>query len=149
MAEELVTHFGYFGLLLASFLAATLLPFSSELIVLGMAQLGFNKGLILLCATTGNCLGALTNYYVGKVGDRFILARYLSRDDATVQKAQRIYQRWGAPILFFSWLPIIGDPLTVIPGLLHCPLPTFAFWVILGRALRYSVVLWLAAFWIG
>ncbi len=146
MAEQLVEQFGYVGLLIASFLAATILPLSSEVFVLLMPQLGFNKWLILLFATTGNFLGALSNYYVGKMGNRFFFSRFVSSDDAKLSKARQLYERWGAPILFFSWLPIIGDPLTVIPGILNSRLATFAFWVLLGRALRYMVVLWFASF---
>lgn len=146
MAEYLVEQFGYVGLLITSFLAATVLPLSSEIFVLLLAQLGFNKWLILLFATTGNFLGALSNYYVGKIGNRHFLSKYVAPDSEKMTKARELYQRWGAPILFFSWMPIIGDPLTVIPGILNGSMATFVIWVLLGRALRYIFVLWLSSF---
>ena len=146
MTAQFVEQFGYVGLLIASFLASTLLPMSSEVFVLLMAQLGFNRWLILLFATTGNFLGALANYAIGKLGSRFFLSNYVSSDDKKLQKARQLYERWGAPILFFSWLPFIGDPLTMIPGILNSRLTTFTVWVLPGRALRYIFVLWLSAF---
>lgn len=144
MTAQFVEQFGYVGLLIASFLASTLLPMSSEVFVLLMAQLGFNRWLILLFATTGNFLGALANYAIGKLGNRFFLARYVSNDNKALRKAQDLYDRWGAPVLFFSWLPFIGDPLTVVPGILNSRLTTFTLWVLPGRALRYIFVLWIS-----
>lgn len=146
MPEQLAEQFGYVGLLISSFLAATILPFSSEVAVLILAQLGFNKLWILLFATTGNFLGALSNYYLGKLGNRHLLSRFAVRDSDKLAKAQALYERWGAPILFFSWLPVIGDPMTVVPGILDSPVSSFALWVLLGRVLRYIFVLWLSSF---
>ncbi len=142
MAEQLAEQFGYVGLLITSFLAATVLPFSSEVAVLLMHQLGFNRILILLFATTGNFLGALSNYYVGKLGNQHLLSKYVATDNEKLAKAQKLFEYWGTPILFFSWLPIIGDPLTIIPGILDSKLLPVVFWVLLGRALRYVFILW-------
>ncbi len=144
MAEQLAEQFGYVGLLIVSFLAATILPFSSEAVVLLVHQLGFNKILILIFATTGNFLGALSNYYMGKLGNRHLLSKYIASDNETLAKAQKLFEHWGTPILFFSWLPIIGDPLTIIPGILNSKLLPVVFWVLLGRALRYVFILWLS-----
>ncbi|MBV7337151.1 DedA family protein [Chloroflexi bacterium TSY] len=143
---QLIEQFGYVGLLIVSFLAATILPFSSEVLVVLMPALGFNKLLILLFATTGNFLGSLSNYYVGKLGNRFLLAKYVTTDNARLQQAQTAYERWGAPILFFSWVPIVGDPLTFVPGILNRKVSTFAFWVLLGKVSRYWFILWVVDF---
>lgn len=148
MLEEVALSFGYFGLFAVSFLAATLLPFSSEALVALMPHLGYKILLILLFATAGNYLGALTNYYVGKKGSRFIFSRYIRVGPEKLQKAQQLYERWGAPVLFFSWVPVIGDPLTVIPGLLNGNIVVFTFWVLLGKTLRYIVVLGISGMFI-
>lgn len=145
MAEQLAEQFGYLGLLVASFLAATILPFSSEVAILLMYQLGFNGILILIFATTGNFLGALTNYYAGKLGNRYLLSKYIASDNKNFAKAEKLFKRWGTPILFFSWLPIIGDPLTIVPGILNSRLLPVAFWILLGRSLRYVFVLWFSS----
>lgn len=80
-----VEQFGYLGLMAISFLAATILPFSSEVVVLLMPSLGFDKYLIFAFALAGNFPGALTNYYVGKLGNRFFLSKYISSDHIRVQ----------------------------------------------------------------
>lgn len=141
MVEDIIEKFGYLGLFVVSFLAATLLPFSSEAVVVMMKVLGYNTWMILMFATTGNYLGALTNYYVGKWGSNFLFSRYTRVKPETLQKAQKLYGRWGAPVLFFSWVPVIGDPLAVIAGTLNVNLSVFTFWVILGKAIRYIFVL--------
>lgn len=134
-------QFGYPGLFVFSFLAATLLPLSSEVAVALMPALGYDLWLTLLFATLGNTGGVLFNYWMGAKGADFIFARYVQVAPESLQRARRLYGRWGIPVLFFSWLPIIGDPLTVLGGVLRVPLPVFTFWVVLGRSLRYAVVL--------
>ncbi len=141
MTEEFISTFGYLGLFAVSFLAATLLPIGSEVFVTLMVARGYNIGLILMVATAGNYLGALTNYYVGKWGGDFLFARYIQVKPASLQKAQDLYRRWGAPVLFFSWAPIVGDALTVISGTLKLSLSVFTVWVLLGKGLRYVVVI--------
>ncbi|CAN5409935.1 YqaA family protein [soil metagenome] len=146
MAEEIILTFGYLGLFVVSFLAATLLPIGSELFVTLMVARGNNSGLIWLVATAGNYLGALTNYYVGYWGGDFLFARYIQVKPESQQKAQALYQRWGAPVLFFSWVPIVGDALTVISGTLKLSLSVFTIWVLLGKGLRYVVVIMVTLF---
>jgi len=132
---------GYFGLFIVSFLAATLLPLGSEIFVAAMAVSGYNVWFIFAIATTGNTLGSITNYYIGKLGTNFILSRYIKADSEKQQKSEQIYQKWGSPILFFAWIPIIGDPLTVVAGVFKLNLYIFIFWVVLGKAFRYFVVI--------
>ncbi|RMG90099.1 MAG: DedA family protein [Chloroflexi bacterium] len=142
--NEFIYTFGYFGLFIISFLASTLLPLSSEVVVISMAALGYDLWLITLFATAGNFLGSLVNYYVGRKGSQFIFSRYIQIDPTTWAKAERFYKRWGVIALFFSWVPIIGDPLTAVAGAFHINLRVFTFWVILGKALRYLLLLGLA-----
>lgn len=141
MIENLVFQSGYFGLFIVSFLAATLLPLGSEIFVVTMTVSGYNPWLIFAIATTGNTLGSITNYYIGKLGSNFILSRYIKVDSEKRQKSEQIYQKWGSPILFFAWIPIIGDPLTVVAGIFKLNLYVFTFWVVLGKAFRYFLVI--------
>lgn len=138
---DLITSFGYIGLFILSFLASSLLPMSSEVALLAMLPLGYNVWGVTLVATAGNYCGALTNYYVGKWGADFFLSRYITIKPETWAKATAFYQRWGRIALFFSWVPIIGDPLTAVAGALDVNLRTFTFWVVLGKFLRYVVLL--------
>lgn len=141
MAEEGVLQFGFLGLFALTFLSATLVPLSSEVVVGLMPALGYDPRATFIIATAGNVLGALANYLAGKHVGGSLISRYLPVKPATLGTSSRIMNRWGAPILFFSWLPFIGDPMTVVAGILRVPLSTFAFWVVLGRVFRYAVIL--------
>jgi len=142
---DLITNFGYLGLFLISFLAATLLPLGSEAAVALMAAADFDPSRLLLVATTGNSLGALVNYLVGKWGAAFIFTRYIQVDRAVLEKLEKVYGRWGAPVLFFAWLPFVGDPLTVAAGVLRVNIYVFSFWVVLGKMFRYYILIAAAA----
>jgi membrane protein YqaA with SNARE-associated domain len=136
---------GYLGLFIVSFLAASLIPLSSELFVLGLPALGYNVGGVLLVATLGNYSGALLNYYIGKKGSDFIMGRTLQIKPETWAKTERFYKKWGPVTLFFSWVPIVGDPLTAVAGALNLNLGVFTFWVLLGKGIRYLALLGIAA----
>lgn len=139
--ENLIWDFGYIGLFVVSFLSATILPLASEAFVALMPAAGYNCWLVLLFATSGNFLGSLTNYYIGKKGSDFLLARYFQLGQEKLRRARELFGRWGQPILFFSWVPVIGDPLTFLGGILNVSLLGFSFWVLLGKTLRYLFVL--------
>jgi len=144
MLNEIILQFGYFGLFVISFLSATILPLATEVFVVAMPALGYNPWLILIFATAGSFLGSLTNYYVGKKGTDFVLGRYIQINEKTWRRAEQFYERWGAITLFFSWIPFIGDPLTIVAGAFHVSLRLFTFWVLLGKSLRYLVLLGIA-----
>jgi len=144
MDSELIQQTGYIGLFIISFLGASLLPLSTEIFVLGMVPLGFNVWWIGLVATVGNYSGTLLNYYMGYKGIDFARARYFSIKEETWQRAQNFYEKWGPIALFFSWIPIIGDPLTAVAGALKMGLKLFTFWVFIGKGFRYAVLLGLA-----
>ncbi|GAB4266560.1 MAG: YqaA family protein [Candidatus Promineifilaceae bacterium] len=141
---EFFFQLGYLGLFLISFLSASLVPLASEFFVLGMPPLGYNVFVVGLVATAGNYLGALLNYYIGKKGADFVLGRYVKINPQTWAKAERFYHRYGAAALFFSWVPFIGDPLTAVAGALHLDWRIFTFWVVLGKGLRYILLLGIA-----
>jgi membrane protein YqaA with SNARE-associated domain len=142
--QALIFQFGYFGIFGVSFLSATLVPLASEVFVLAMPRLGYNVWGIVVFATLGSFLGSLTNYYVGKKGSEFVFSRYFEIKPETRMRAERFFGRWGPVALFFSWVPFIGDPLTLVAGALHIDLRLFSFWVAFGKTLRYLALLGLA-----
>lgn len=144
MSIDFFFQFGYLGLFAISFLAASLIPLSSEIFVLAMPPLGYNAWIVGLVATFGNFAGALTNYYIGLKGSDFVFARYFQIKEESRIKAENFYTRWGPVALFFSWVPFIGDPLTAVAGALHMNIWTFTFWVIIGKGFRYVVLLGIA-----
>lgn len=142
--QSLIFNFGYLGLFLVSYLSATIVPLSAELAVVGMVALGYNTVLIVVIASVGSFLGALTNYFVGEKGSDFIFSRYYKIDEASLSRAEKQFNRYGGIALFFSWLPFVGDLLTVVAGVLHTDMRTFVFWVLLGRIVREIVAVSLA-----
>ena len=145
MDIEQLFEYGYLGLFLISFLAATLVPLATEFFVVSMPTIGYDVWGVLIVATAGNVLGSITNYYVGKMGGDFVLSRYINIKPETMQRAQTFYGRWGPVALFFSWVPFIGDPLTVLAGTLRLDFRVFLFWVFLGKFLRYILLLGVAS----
>lgn len=141
MMEDLVFQSGYMGLFGVSFVAATLVPLGSEIFVAVMVVSGYDPCLVFTVATTGNIMGSVTNYYVGKLGTNFVLSRYIKIEPEKRQKAEKMYRKWGGPVLFLAWMPVVGDPLTVMAGVFNLDLRVFTFWVGLGKSFRYFVVI--------
>ena len=122
---------GLFGLFLVSFLAATLLPGGSEAALLAFVAHHPDSTLAALgWATLGNTLGSLSTYVLA----RSLPARYGEQLEGRHHKR---VQRWGAPILFFAWLPLIGDVLCAAAGLLRLPWLPVMLWIAAGKGLRY------------
>ncbi len=133
-----------FGVFSAAFLSATLLVGVSEAALLAAASLPQAPlFLLFLAATLGNVLGAVVNYALGRFLTRFEDRRWFPVSPASRQKAERLFARFGRPILLFSWLPVVGDALTLAAGLLRTPIPIFLVYVTVGKATRYAVILWL------
>lgn len=146
--ENFLLGYEYTGLFFLSFAAATLIPLGSEAAVAFMAAAGFNIPGVFFSATLGNSLGAGVNYAIGRWGGNWVVSRWVRPDEKKLKAFRNTYGRWGAPVSFFAWTPVIGDPLTVAAGLLHVHPLAFAFWVTLGKGLRYWLVLE-GAMWIS
>lgn len=133
------TGMPYFGLFVGSFLAATILPLTSEGMLAAVLALQANPVLALCCAVAGNCLGATCNYGLGAFAPmklRMKAQEYASRDT----RGRRWLQRSEPLALFFSFVPIVGDPLTIVAGVLRISFWRFATYVYAGRIARYIAV---------
>ena len=137
---EYLVNYGYLGLFLTSFLAATILPFSSE-VVLGYLLLnGYNPGLVVTIATLGNVLGSCTNYAIGYWGSVLLVRKVLKISQDEFNKAKRRYNKYGVFSLLFAWVPVFGDPLTVVAGGLKINILVFIILVTIGKLVRYVIV---------
>ncbi|MBU4054967.1 MAG: DedA family protein [Proteobacteria bacterium] len=137
---EYFSNLGFAGLFLSSFLAATILPFSSE-IVLGVLLLnGFNPVASVGVATFGNVLGSFVNYAMGLWGGRFLIRKVASISADEFAAATRRFRKYGILSLLFAWVPIIGDPLTVAAGVLKVNFFLFFILVASGKLIRYAVI---------
>ncbi|MBF0165472.1 MAG: DedA family protein [Magnetococcales bacterium] len=133
---------GLLSLFLAALLAATILPFSSEALLAGMLLQGsFAPWHLWVAATLGNVLGALINWYLARFCLAFQDRSWFPVDADTLRKGGERFRGWGEWSLLFSWVPVIGDPLTFAAGVLQVPIWRFLFWVALGKGGRYYLVL--------
>jgi len=129
----------YLSLFFVSFVSATLFPMGSEAVLLYDLSMGHSVLLLWFVATVGNTLGSLLNYWLGLKGEGFLEKRgYLSKEK--MQKAHSRFEKWGGWILLLSWMPVIGDPLTFIAGVLRYDLKRFIMIVALAKGVRYAVV---------
>lgn len=140
---------GYLGLFLAAFGAATLLPMQSEAVLVGLLVSGhYSLWLLLAVATFGNVLGSGVNWLLGRGVEHFRQRRWFPLSDQQLDKARRHYQRWGHWTLLLSWLPIIGDPLTLVAGVMREPLWRFLLLVTVAKGVRYGVLAALTMQWV-
>jgi membrane protein YqaA with SNARE-associated domain len=138
----------YLGLFLAAFGAATLLPMQSEAVLVGMLLSDrYVISILLVVATAGNVLGSVVNWVLGRCVERFRHKRWFPVSEAKLEKAQQSYLRYGHWSLLLSWVPIIGDPLTVVAGVMREPFWRFLLIVTLAKSVRYLVLTAVALEW--
>ncbi len=139
----------YLSLFLISLAAATILPLGSEAAVVGLLVGGTLpwQG-ILLAASLGNILGAIINWFLGRSLSRFQERRWFPVGPENLERAQGWYRRYGRASLLLSWVPVIGDPLTVAAGILREPLWSFALLVGIAKTGRYLVLAALTLNWL-
>jgi len=136
--EGILIGYGYVGLFLASFLASTILPFGSEGLLSLLVYKKFNILSLVLVASVGNFLGACTSYYIGLKGGRLV-EKYLRFDPKEIEKAEKIFSKYGSFVLLFTWLPFIGDAITVVGGILKINFRIFSIFVFTGKFIRYLI----------
>jgi len=129
----------------SAFLAATILPFYSEVILFALLREGGDPILLVLVATLGNTLGAVVNWLLGRYLLHFQDRRWFYFRRAQIDKAQRWFQHYGFWSLLLAWAPVGGDALTLIAGIMKVRLWLFLLLVGSGKALRYISVVYLEA----
>ena len=143
---EAFVEWGYLGLFIASFLGATIIPFSSELVFSLLIIKGYDFNLSLLVASTGNWLGGLSSYFLGRLGKWSTLEKYFRLKKEKIVKFKTNIDKWGSLLAFFCWLPVIGDPIAVGLGFFRTNYILVAIWMLLGKFIRY--IMWaLVTYW--
>ena len=135
-------HLGYLGMFLSALLAATILPFSSELVLSALYSSGLSWILLLIAASFGNVLGSVVNYVLGFKFGREIATQKLRVSEAAFTRASSTFTKWGKWSLFLCWVPIIGDPITLVAGVFRSPLWFFILAVTLSKTARYAALLY-------
>ncbi|MFZ5960415.1 YqaA family protein [Pseudomonas sp. QL9] len=132
---------GYLGLFASAFGAATLLPLQSEAVLVALLLAKQHPALaLLLVATLGNVAGSVVNWVLGRYLEHWQGKRWFPVSPERLAKVQGTYHRYGRWSLLLSWAPVIGDPLTVVAGLMREPLWSFLLIVTLAKATRYAVL---------
>lgn len=131
----------YVGLFASALIAATILPMQSEAVLVGLLAAGNQPfEILLIVATVGNVLGSVINWYLGRFLLRFRDRRWFPASDRQLSRAERWYRRYGRWSLLASWMPVIGDPLTIVAGVLREPLVPFLVLVTIAKGGRYLLV---------
>lgn len=138
---ELIQDYGFLGLFMGAFLAATVVPFSSDILMVGMLLGGMNPLLAFISATLGNWLGGLTSYYVGHLGKWDWIERWFRVKEESLVRQKHWIDKYGSIIAFFSWVPFAGDLLAVALGFYRVNFTKTAIYMLLGKAVRF-------AFWV-
>ncbi len=126
-----------FIVFVSGFAAATFLPIYSEAVYLYYLPKTEHPLLLTLCAAVGNTLGSLVNYYIGLLGEHYLRKKV---DPDKLDKAEKIFAKWGGWSLLLSWAPVIGDPLTFVAGLFRYDVKKFLILVFIAKFGRYFIL---------
>ena len=134
----------YLYLFSISFLAATILPFSSELTLAGLiATSNYDNLLLLIVASFGNVLGSVVNWVLGFYSRNLTTKKWFPFKDKQIENSSKWFNRFGRWTLLFAWVPFIGDPLTLAAGLFRVKFLEFLILVMIGKISRYIVIFYL------
>ena len=130
---------GYLGLFAGTFLSATFIPVSSDLILMGFYNAGYSPYWCILIATVGNSLGGFTNYFIGKGANSNYLKKKFKLNQKKIDQWEKRIQKWGYWLGLISWVPIIGEPMVATLGFFKVNFKPVAIMMIVGKCLRYIV----------
>ena len=134
----------YLSLFVISFLAATILPFSSELTLAGLiVTSNYDNLLLLIVASFGNVLGSVVNWALGFYSRNLSSKKWFPFKETQIEKSSKWFRKFGKWSLLFAWVPVLGDPLTLIAGLLRIKFLDFIILVAIGKVSRYLIIFYL------
>jgi membrane protein YqaA with SNARE-associated domain len=137
---EYLQELGYLGLFISSFLSATLIPLSPEIVLSVLIAKGFSIPISIFIATMGNWFGSILTYYIGKIGDWKKIEKYFKIKEEKVLSFKNKIDKYGSFIAFFSWMPFLGDILALSLGFFKVNFTKVSLWMLIGKTLRFIVV---------
>ena len=142
MLTSLLIDYGYWGMLVAAFLAGSFFPFSSEAVMLALQAAGLEPWPLVVYGTAGNVAGSVFNYAVGRMGRLEWIERYLHVGQRELDRAQRFMAGHGAWMGFFAFLPLLGSAITILLGLMRANIPISLASITAGKLLRYLILVY-------
>ena len=134
----------YLSLFFISFLAATILPFSSELTLAGLISTSdYDNLLLLIVASFGNTLGSVVNWALGFYSRNLTTKKWFPFKETQIERSSKWFRKFGKWSLLFAWVPVLGDPLTLVAGILRVKFIDFIILVAIGKVSRYLIVFYL------
>ena len=134
----------YLSLFFISFLAATILPFSSELTLAGLISTSnYDNLLLLVFASFGNVLGSVFNWGLGFYARNLTIKKWFPFKETQIERSSKWFRKFGKWSLLFAWVPVVGDPLTLVAGILRVKFIDFIILVAIGKVSRYLIVFYL------
>lgn len=139
---ELLTSWGYWGMMVAAFLAGSFFPFSSEVVMVGLHAAGLDAWSLIIYGTIGNVAGGMFNYGVGRLGKLEWIEKYLHVKKEKLEQAERFMGGHGAWMGFFAFIPVLGSAITIVLGLTRANLPVSLASITTGKFLRYVLLIY-------
>ena len=136
---DLLTSYGYIGMLLAAFLAGSFFPFSSEAVMVGLMATGLDAWQLMIY---GTILGSCVNYGIGRMGKLEWIEKYLHVKKKDMDKAERFMAGRGAWMGFFAFLPVLGSAITILLGLMRANMVISLVSISLGKLFRYLILIY-------
>lgn len=138
---QILIDWGYPGLFISALLAGSIIPFSSELVMVALVKVGLSPALCVLFATLGNTLGGMTCYYMGHIGKTNWIEKYFKVKKEKIDKMQRFLQGKGALMAFFAFLPFVGEVIAIALGFMRSNVVLTTASMFVGKLIRYIVML--------
>ena len=143
---EAVTQFfidwGYLGLFLSAFIAGSILPFSSEAVMIVLTRMGLDPVWCVVAATAGNTLGGMTCYWMGHLGNMEWIEKYFHVKKEKMDRAERFVHGRGAWMAFFAFIPILGSAISIVLGMMRANIWIVILAMTIGKILRYALLVW-------
>ncbi len=139
---DILVDYGPIGMLIASFIAGSVFPFSSEAVMLAMLAAGVDPWELVVTASIGNVAGSMFNYGVGRLGRLDWIEKYLHVKKESLDRAQRFMGGHGAWMGFFAFLPILGSAISILLGLMRANIIITLISITLGKVMRYLIIAW-------
>jgi membrane protein YqaA with SNARE-associated domain len=139
-----LTQYGYWGMFLAAFLAGSVFPFSSEAVILALMATGLDPWQLMIYGTTGNVLGSVVNYAIGRMGKMEWIEKYLHVKKKDLDRAHRFLAGHGAWMGFFAFLPVLGSAITIALGLMRSNVIITFIAITIGKIFRYVILIYSA-----